>query len=127
MFGPILELREGSAQLRGVPSVRHCSSFDLPPTRSAAFDSAGYFKAGSISVRSVAGSNRFGIVIGSTVTITSSVGDTYAARTWPARVVPSALPTPYAYGLRPSLDRARYHRSSQSLRADLRRESSYTF
>ena len=43
-----------------------------------------YFKAGSISVRSVAGSSRFCIVTGSTVTITSSVGDTYASRTWPA-------------------------------------------
>jgi len=40
-----------------------------------------YFKAGSINVRSVAGSKRFCIAAGSTVTITSSVGDTYAART----------------------------------------------
>ena len=51
------------------------------------------FKAGSMSVRSVSGSKRFCIDTGSTVTITSSVGDTYAARTWPARVVPSGLPT----------------------------------
>ena len=36
---------------------------------------------GSISVKSVSGSKRFCIVTGSTVTITSSVGDTYAART----------------------------------------------
>jgi hypothetical protein len=35
-----------------------------------------HFKAGSINVGSVAGSSRFRIVIGSTVTITSSVGDT---------------------------------------------------
>ena len=52
-----------------------------------------YFKAGSISVRSAAGSRRFCTAIGSTVTITSSAGDTYAARIWPARVVPSGLPT----------------------------------
>jgi hypothetical protein len=35
-----------------------------------------YFKAGSINVRSVSGSKRFRIATGSTVTITSSVGDT---------------------------------------------------
>jgi len=52
-----------------------------------------YFKAGSISVRSVSGSKRFCIATGSTVTITSNVGDTYASRTWPARVVPSDVPT----------------------------------
>src|SRR6266576_4130492 len=52
-----------------------------------------YFEAGSINVRSVSGSKRFCIVTGSTVTMTSSVGDTYAARTWPARVVPSGAPT----------------------------------
>jgi hypothetical protein len=74
-----------------------------------------YFEAGSINVRSVAGSSRFCIVIGSTVTITSSTGDAYAARTWPARVVPSG--PPYAHALRAFPDGARYHRSSQSLRA----------
>src|SRR5438105_8063786 len=52
-----------------------------------------YLEAGSINVRSVSGSKRFCIATGSTVTITSSVGDTYAARTWPARVVPSGAPT----------------------------------
>src|SRR5271165_2902783 len=52
-----------------------------------------YFETGSINVRSVAGSNRFCIVTGSTVTITSNVGETYAARTWPALVVPSGPPT----------------------------------
>src|SRR5271156_1839267 len=52
-----------------------------------------YFKTGSINVRSVAGSKRFCIVIGSTVTITASVGDEYTARTWPPRVVPSGPPT----------------------------------
>jgi hypothetical protein len=35
-----------------------------------------YFRAGSINVRSVSGSNRLCIAMGSTVTMTSSVGDT---------------------------------------------------
>jgi len=39
-----------------------------------------YFERGSIKVRSVSGSNRFCIAIGSTVTITSSVGDTFATK-----------------------------------------------
>src|SRR5580692_2832874 len=72
-----------------------------------------YFENGSINVRSVAGSNRLCIVTGSTVTITSKVGDTYAARTWPARVVPSAPQPPYAYATPVFHDRARYHHSSR--------------
>ena len=57
----------GAMQLQPGTEVNRARSY---------FGARGCFKAGSINVRSVSGSNRFGIAIGSTVTITSSVGDT---------------------------------------------------
>src|SRR5271155_309614 len=52
-----------------------------------------YLKDGSIKVKPVSGSRPFSIAAGLTVTITSSVGDTYASRKWPPLVVPSEAPT----------------------------------
>jgi hypothetical protein len=46
---------------------------ESPPKCPILVETRGYFKAGSINVRSVAGSNRFCIVIGSTVAMTSRV------------------------------------------------------